>query len=165
MNPLPTDYINEHSPYVVKVISNDEVQFMTDFSVEYRVSFMEDYSIWSEDAYQFLINNNTHKPSPNDSKLRDTIMTLIEAFFISNPHILLYICDTGDDKQAARNRLFVRWFNDSKHKGKFYLQDVTISDDGIDNYAALIVQRNNPEFESIIAQFNEFVELMKNKPE
>ena len=104
MNPMPQDYINEHSPYVVKIVSDDEVQFTTDFDVEFRVSFMEDYSIWPENAYQFLINNNSHKPSPNDMKLKDTIMTLVEAFFVSNPHILLYICETGDDKQAARNQ-------------------------------------------------------------
>ena len=165
MNPLPQNYINEHAPYVVKIISGDELQFTTDFGVEYRVCFMEDYSIWTENAYQFLIINSSHKPSPNDMKLKGTIMTLIEAFFISNPHILLYICETGDDKQAARNRLFVRWFNDSSRKDEFYMQDVTISVEGVDNFAALIVQRNNSEFDSIVAEFNEFIELMKNKPE
>ena len=165
MNSLSIEYINERSPYVVSVVSDDEVQFVTDFGVEYRVSFMEDYSIWSENAYQLLINNKTHKPSPNDSKLRDTVMTLVEAFFIGNPSILLYICESGDDKQAARNRLFVRWFNESGRNENFYLQDVTFSDEGVENFAALILQRDNPEFDTIVAQFNEFVDLMTNKPE
>ena len=79
-----------------------------------------------ENAYQFLILNKNSKSSPSDKKLKDTIMAIIEAFFIRNPYILLYICETGDRKQAARNRLFVRWFNDSKRQKEFYFRDVNI---------------------------------------
>lgn len=146
-------------------MNGEDLLFTTDYGVEYRVSFMEDYTIWSENAYQFLINKRNKKPSPGDSKLKDTILAIIDAFFITNPSILLYICETGDDKQSARNRLFVRWFNESQRQQDFYFRDVTIEDDGIDNYAAIIVQRNNPDLDIIVSQFDEFVSLMSNKPQ
>ena len=165
MNALPVLYLKTHSPYDVDVMQNGDLQFTTEYGVEYRVSFMEDYSIWPENAYQFLINNKNKKSSPSDIKLKETIMAIIEAFFISNPYILLYICETGDDKQAARNRLFVRWFNDAKHQKEYYFRNVNIKAEGIDNFAAIIVQKSNPEIETIISQFDEFVNLMIDKPE
>ena len=140
------------------------MQFTSDYGVEYRIGFMEDYSIWPENAYQFLITNKNKKTSPNDLKLKETILIIIEAFFKANPHILLYICETGDEKQYARNRLFVRWFNESERKAEYYFRDVSICADGIDNFAAIIVQRNKPDIETIISQFDEFVSLMNSKP-
>lgn len=165
MNRLPIDYINENAPYRVTLVSDDEVQFTTRYGVECRVGFMQDYSIWDDNAYQFLINNKNHKSSPNDNFLKETIFAIIDAFFISNPHILLYICETGDSKQSARNRLFVRWFHESKSRESFYFKDVCVYADGIENFAALIVQRSNPDLETIVQQFDEFVDLMSNKPD
>ena len=129
------------------------------------MGFMQDFSIWDENAYQFLINNKSHKSSPNDNFLKETIFAVIDAFFISNPYILLYICETGDRKQSARNRLFVRWFNESKLRDSLYFKDVCVYADGIENFAALIVQRSNPELETIVRQFDEFVDLMSEKPD
>lgn len=165
MNTLPVQYLKTHSPYNIDIQPNGDLQFTTEYGVEYRVSFMEDYSIWPENAYQFLIINKNSKSSPSDKKLKDTIMAIIEAFFISNPYILLYICETGDRKQAARNRLFVRWFNDSKRQKEFYFRDVNIKAEGVDNFAAIIVQRSNPDIDTIISQFDEFINFMSDKPE
>ena len=81
MNALPVLYLKTHSPYDVDVMQNGDLQFTTEYGVEYRVSFMEDYSIWPENAYQFLINNKNKKSSPSDIKLKETIMAIIEAFF------------------------------------------------------------------------------------
>ncbi len=43
-------------------------------------------------------NNESHRPSPNDEKLKATIFRIIEVFFAANPDILLYICETGDGR-------------------------------------------------------------------
>lgn len=165
MNALSIKHIQDNSPYTVTIGKDNEIEFTTEYGVEYRVFFMEDYSIWEENAYQFLINKKNKKASPNDIKLRDTILTIVEAFFITNPYILLYICETGDSMQAARNRIFTRWFRESDSQQKYYFQDVTIHADGIDNFAALILQKTNPELDSIVSQFNDFIELMQDKPQ
>lgn len=59
MNTLPVLYLKTHSPYNIDIQPNGDLQFTTEYGVEYRVSFMEDYSIWPENAYQFLIVNKT----------------------------------------------------------------------------------------------------------
>lgn len=164
VNPLPLSYINDKAPYKVTIGENEEIEFVTEYGVEYRIFFMEDSSIWEDNAYQFLINKKNRKASPNDIKLKETILAIIEAFFLSNPYILLYICETGDSLQAARNRLFVKWFHESENRERYYFKDVTVHADGIDNFAALILQKSNPEIKSIISQFDEFISLMQNKP-
>lgn len=78
MNPLSETYLQEHAPYSETIAENNEIEFVTEHGVEYRVSFMEDYSIWEDNAYQFLINKRNQVASPNDTKLKDTILTIIE---------------------------------------------------------------------------------------
>ena len=125
------------------------------------VNFMDDFSIWEEGAYQFVIGNEGHKKSPNDGKLRDTIMGIIEAFFEVNPDILLYVCETGDGKEAMRNRLFLRWMKEYDKKETFYIEHFEIEAEGVMNFAAIIVQRKNPHIGNILTEFHEAIEELK----
>lgn len=162
---LSAETINQNSSYKVCAVAKSIIDFVTDYGVEYRIDFMEDYSIWEENAYQLVIINKNKKASPNDDKLKHTIFCIIEEFFRANPSILLYICETGDGKQTARSRLFLRWFKNYEGATELYLQDVEIESEGVMNYAALIIQRNNPDFSSIIETFNETISILQDKPE
>lgn len=162
---LSVEGINRQSDYQVIAISNDTVEFTTDYGVEYHINFMADYSIWEDNAYQFVIINKNMKSSPNDEKLKNTLFAIVENFFSENENILLYICETGDGKQAARSKLFLRWFRNYKNAGKYYMQDTEIINDEESNFAALIIRRDNPSFDSIVNDFTEMTEILKNKPE
>lgn len=97
--------LNFHSPYKVW-IDNGSYKFLTDYGVQYRIEFVENNNIWEEEkAYEFGILNENNKNSPNDSKVKATIQCIIEEFFLTNPDILLYQCETGDSRQAMRARL------------------------------------------------------------
>ena len=165
MNPLLLDNINAKAPYRVYQIAEAHWLFDTDYGVSYDIGFDPDDTIWQDDAYMFNITNTNNKKSPLDPKLKDTILAIIEEFFRTNPSIMLYICATGDQKQAARNRLFERWFNEGIYKDLYCYRNAIITAEGVDNYAAIIVQRSNEQLEEILQTFNEFVSLMKNKPE
>ena len=119
MNTLDLGYVNRLAPYKVWTENGVDFYIETDFGNLFKVGFMNDSSIWESGAYQFTINNEHNRPSPNDSKLKNTLYRLVEAFFEANPDILLYICETGDDKQRFRNRLFVRWFNNYSRRDEF----------------------------------------------
>lgn len=165
MIPLSQESINSRSDYMVKAIDGLTMDFVTDSGVEYRVNFMEDYSIWEANAYQFVIINKNGMSSPSDEKLRQTLFVIIEEFFAENPSILLYICETGDGKQAARNRLFMQWFRCYEGSSNIYFEDAKIESEGIVNYAALIVERSNPDIENIINTFKNAIEILSAKPE
>ena len=156
--------VNANAPYPVTMRTEQVYYFKTDVGMICTITFMDDYSIWQEGAYQFVINNENNIPSPLDPKLRDTIFILIDAFFAVNPEILLYICETGDGKQEFRSRLFVRWFNSYSGRDAYIMQTAEVQEDDNKNFAALIVQKSNPKLEEILNDFNETINILTAKP-
>ena len=165
MNPLDLNRLNIQAPYSVWQVAEGAYGFKTAYDVLYRIVFTPDQTIWEEGAYEFGILNENHRSSPGDKQLRKTVFCIIEEFFASNPEILLYQCETGDNRQAMRDRLFLRWFSEYEHSEKYYIKVSEIVAEGISNFAAVIVQRNNPEFDRIVSDFDNFVGFFQNKPE
>ena len=164
MNLLNLSSINLASPYTVWNVTEYYYYFKTDYGAVYKIGFMEDYSIWETGAYQFLIINETNSSSPGDPKLHTTILCILEAFFAANPDILLYICETGDGKQEFRSRLFVRWFNSYSNRDAYVMETAEVKEGKIKNFAALIVQRSNPRLDEILAEFDDTINVLTNKP-
>ena len=156
--------LNFHSPYKVWV-ENGAYKFITDYGVQYRMEFAPNQDIWENGAYEFGILNENKTNSPNDSKVKETVQCVIEEFFLTNPDILLYQCETGDNRQAMRARLFAKWFNDYEMHDRFYVKVSVLRDEESDNYIALIVQKNNPEIENIKQTFDNFIGFFSHKPE
>ena len=165
MNSLDLAYINRLAPYKVWTENGRDYLVETSYELLFKIGFMDDYSIWPEGAYQFYINNESHRPSPNDEKLKATIFRIIEAFFAANPDILLYICETGDDRQAYRSRLFVRWFNSYSGRDAYVMKTAEVNEGNTINFAALIVQKSNPRLEEILDEFSETITILTGKPE
>lgn len=139
--------------------------FVTDYGVQYRVEFSPNQDIWQKGAYELGILNENKKNSPNDQKVKKTIQCLIEEFFLTNPDILLYQCETGDNRQTMRARLFTKWFNEYDYRERFYVKVSVLQDEETDNYIALIVQKNNPELEAIKQTFDNFIGFFDDNPE
>lgn len=82
-----------------------------------------------------------------------------------NEAALLYICESGDGKQYMRSRLFEYWFSSYQMKDKFILMPVSIEDmEGIENLAALIIRKDNPNIIDIVADFSNTVAMFRVKP-
>ena len=112
------------------------------------------------------MTNLTHKASPNDLKVRETVIRIIVEFFRVNPDIMLYMCDSANDQQAQRNRLFLRWFTGTEQSKKFFIKTALVMDEGIENFIAIIVPRQHPFIEDIIARFDaEIAMFQTNKPQ
>jgi hypothetical protein len=165
MNSLDLAYINRLAPYKVWTENGRDYLVETSYDLLFKIGFMDDYSIWPSGAYQFYINNESHRSSPNDEKLKATIFRIIEAFFAANPDILLYICETGDSRQAFRSRLFVRWFNTYSNRDAYVMQTAEVQEGKTKNFAALIVQKSNPRLKEILAEFDETISILSNKPQ
>lgn len=165
MNALDKDRLNFRAPYSVWEAGRQTYSFKTDFGVVYRMVFADDQTIWENGAYEFCILNENGKPSPGAAKVRDTVMAIVEEFFRCNPNILLYQCETGDNRQAMRERLFLRWFSTYERSGEYIIRVAEIIAEGIPNYAALIIQHDNPRRESILSEFDDFVGFFQHKPQ
>ncbi|MGYP006902874866 len=157
--------LNFHSPYKVWG-EKGSYKFLTDYGVQYRAEFVENQDIWEDEkAYEFGILNENNKNSPNDPKVKKTVQCIIEEFFLTNPDILLYQCETGDDRQAMRARLFTKWFNEYDKRDRFCVKVSVIRDEEVNNYIAIIVQKSNPKLSDILHDFDEFVGFFGVKPE
>ncbi len=165
MRALDLNRLNVIAPYSIWLVGKYSYGLKTAYGVQYRIGFIEDHTIWQSGAYEFGIVNENGHPSPNDRKLRETIYAVIEEFFRCNPEILLYQCETGDNRQAMRDRLFLRWFEEYNDRGKFFIKVSKIVAEGVENYAAVIVQRDNPHLQQIIGDFEQFTGFFRNKPE
>ncbi|MBO4801029.1 MAG: hypothetical protein J5545_04100 [Bacteroidaceae bacterium] len=163
MNVLDTSFINLSAPYMVWKEDERRYCFETDQGGLFQITFDLEQSIWLDGAYELGIQNIKHVASPRDLKLKKTIIAVVEEFFRQNPGILLYICETGDGRQAQRSRLFLSWFKE--YQDLYVIKSVRIQSEGIDNYASIIVQQNNPALQQIIADFESMVhDLTFQKP-
>ncbi len=165
MNSLSLHAVNASSSYEVSAVNDGCYQFFTDYGVHCTVEFVLDDSLLSHETYHLVIVNVNHQKSPSDVKVRDTIIAIIDDFFVENNTTLLYICETGDKKQALRNRLFERWFSTYERKAQYTFVASSLKDDeGIENYAAIIVRNDNPDLSAIVAEFTTTISLLSTKP-
>ncbi len=167
MKKLLIENINKTAAYEVIPASNGiAFDFFTEYGVHYSVSFLYDDVFIEEGAYQFIIANVNNKKSPNDNRVKDTIFAIVEEFFRENNTVMLYICETGDEKQSMRNRLFERWFSTYHKKALLTcLSSSIVDEDGVTNYATVIIRNDHPQLTKILQEFSTTIELLSQKPE
>lgn len=88
--------------------------FKTEFGLTYYVALRK----WHQDTYPL---NNLYsldfgeidsKKGANDSKVSFTILEIIIQFLkVDNSIVLHFLCDSLDQRQLNRKRLFSRWFS------------------------------------------------------
>ena len=155
MKSLSLQAINESSSYEVSVVYDGCYQFFTDHGVHCSVEFVLDDSLMSRETYHLVIVNVNHQKSPSDVKVRDTIIAIIDEFFVENNKTLLYICETGD-----------KWFSTYERRAQYTFVASSLKDeDGIENYAAIIVRNDNPDLSAIVSEFTTTISLLSTKPE
>ena len=164
---LDLDQINFHSPYVVELDSSTGLfKFVSDFGVKFRVAFEEDELLQCGESYQFALINYEGVKSPRDTKVRETVMCIVDEFFHKNQAALLYICETGDGMQKMRSRLFSFWFSIYAEQEDFlFLPQIVYDEEDNENYAALIIRRDNPQFNDLVSEFTNTITLLNGKPD
>lgn len=166
MKALSLDIINASAPYEVYWHEASRTyRFRSDYDVVLAIGFDDDDIIETAESYVFSIINVNNVPSPRDMKMRDTVMLIIENFFDMNQSALLYICESGDGRQQMRSRLFEFWFSTYRLKDEFLLMPVSIEDmEGTENFAALIIRKDNPRFIDVVSEFSNTVAMFRVKP-
>ena len=154
MNKLEIAFINVFSPY--KVWNKGEILFFeTDNGCRYSIDFeVVEHPVFN--AYWFSLTNLDQIASHHDIKIMQTVFCVIDEFFRSNPDILLYMCSTAGEQQAQRARLFSYWFNKAGQQERYYFKTAEIKGEepGTKEYVAIIVPRNHPQAEDVVAWFD-----------
>ncbi len=162
MNALSLERINVYAPY--KVTTDERVPYLfyfyTDFDVEYEICIKANDTFVPSGAFALDIRNKNDKPSPGDQKFRQTLMVIVEEFFRQNNDVMLYVTETKDEKQASRNRLFVRWFNTNEHRDQYVIKTAEGRMDGQMNFMAIILRKDNPRLQQVFEEFDETVAFL-----
>lgn len=95
----------------------------------------------------------------------DNGLHYIVSFDPDDVSLMLYICETGDGKQAMRNRLFQYWYSHYERKQEFTFLSTSIKDEeGVINYATLIIRNDNPDYAAIVNEFALTINVLNEKP-
>ena len=163
MKKFSLDRINMIAPYEVKAEGKQYV-FNTVHGLHYEVRFFEEQPIGGCETWQFSFAKASSETAPEDPYVRFTLFAIIDEFFLENEDVLLYVCDTSDSREAARNRLFIRWFKQSAQPDRFTIRSASTTIEGQGFYAAIIVENRNPLLTDITADFDKTAVTLTNKP-
>ena len=158
--------VNANALYTVKPAPYAELSYMltTDYGVNYTISFMPSDLMPEYDAYEFAISNTKNRKFLRDYKLRQTILSLIYEFFRQRNAVMLYLCETGDNRRNIGAVCLNR--GSAGYQKTFVLMTAELPDEyGIWNYVALILRPDHPLFVSIAQQFSDTIALFRDKPE
>lgn len=106
--------------YTYKLIEDENplFSFITDAGIRYVLELSkEDFdNNYFKELYILSFYPDVQKgvKLSNDIKIKSTISQIIIHFLDNNKDALIhYICDSNDNRQYSRNRLFSKWFNES----------------------------------------------------
>ena len=152
MDLISLSAVNAKSPYKIDSDQSGSFFFVTDKQRPYHVAFIEDPLFYEHGIYQYCLDTDVHAEA--DGHVYEVVVALMEEFFKSSAKGLLYVCDSMDGRQAARNRLFNRWFNSYAERDKYLLLQREVPYEGVLQYVSLIVRKDHPEVQPITASFD-----------
>ncbi len=100
-----------------------------------------------------------------DVKIGRTVSSIVHSFFRNPSNILVYICDTSDKHQAARDRKFKIWFKRyaSLDDLVFVSEVIDVEDDSY--FASMILSRRTTDFYQIQTTFHDYFQDLRSKLE
>ena len=158
--------INETSPYRVLEYEEDTACFITDSGVVYMAGFIAETNMDIPNAYQlFITPKGRTKHVGTDVKIGQTIAEIVKSFFRNNNNVLVYICDTSDRMQAARNRKFKIWYNQytSTDEFEFVSEEMEVGED--EYFTAMIIKKTHTNSIETINAFHLYFHDLREKLE
>lgn len=157
MDLISLSAVNAKSPYKIDSDLSGSFFFVTDKHRPYHVAFIEDQLFYEHGIYQYCLDTDVHAEA--DGRVYEVVVALMEEFFKSSAKGLLYVCDSMDGRQAARNRLFNRWFNSYAYRDEYLLLQREVQYEGVMQYVSLIIRKDQPELHDIT---NSFARVLSN---
>ena len=160
MERLDLRKVNSVAPYFVE-LRDGTYQFVTDDGIHIAIEFEPERNFQFYGYWLGLLNLD-RRPSQRDDNIKLTVCCIVEEFFRQNADFLLFICDTTNGKQAARNRLFLYWFSSFEHNEHYCIRNKRIVSEEQEDYISLIIPKSHPQFEDIVNYFDDVVQLFKD---
>lgn len=155
------------NPYPLNNQQDKYYTFVSDYGVEYIITFDISSHLtvasYQSTVYEFsfyALSNGVQK-LPVDSRVSDTIVSILRTLFDDPFAILLYVCESIDGKQLARKRTFDKWYIQCTD-GQQEKYDFNLLSEAVEIYASIIISVNNPEKQLLLNEFEETYQLYQS---
>lgn len=155
--------LNEKAPYKLESSGLYSFSFITEQGKRYEIGFIQDLMISDEGIYQFFISTEDKFKTAPDAKIQQTVMVVMTEFFKTQGVVLDYICATEDNRQAARDRMFHRWFEQAMDKDQYSMRNMSVEIDGVYYFATVILRKDNPRFDVVMEAVDRFISDFQDK--
>lgn len=144
---------------------------MTEQGIGYAAYFLdgnylfENYPHLQGQVYLFNIDVIVGDPisAIEDPRVASTVFAIIEAVFADRENVVVYVCDSVDDRQLARRRKFNIWFFRA-NDGSLLKEDAVVATGGdCFIYSSLLVHKDNIRANEIVQAFKELTTIPEDK--
>lgn len=150
------------SPYLLDESNELTYEFITTSGIKYKIYFLDysymfaEYSNMIYPVFSLNIDAIDGNPefSPLDKRIALTLSMIIHQFFEKIDHLLIYVCDSVDERHYARKRKFDNWFNEYNN-GTLKKEDGIATIEGGKIYNSIIFHKDHPGLSDIIIAFND----------
>ncbi len=147
---------------IIYTVAFDTTSF-ADYIQEFPTLLQRGYSLGfkpSKDKERGIVNH--------DKKIATTVQRIILDFLDQSPPetVLYYHCDTADNRQSCRNRLFEVWEKELiEHQfvKECVKVEIPFEEGSKDHYLGYITNSNNPSIDIIRGEFQQFCILLMIK--
>lgn len=144
--------------------TDDGYQFLSETGTKYFISFIN-YPLCSEifPTSVYMLNIDRFEPhgvkrQADQGKVRDTIISILDEFFMKHEEALISILDVVDGKQFARKRLFDRWF-ELFNNDRLCRLDARCFVDETETFVSLFFLKQSPYSAILENEFSKLVEV------
>ncbi|MCY7420715.1 MAG: DUF6169 family protein [Chitinophagaceae bacterium] len=158
------------NPYLLQENDEYSYEFLTEQRIRYSIYFLDysymfsDYPAIAQNIFSFNIDvlDGNADSSVTDDRVGVTILEVFKIFFSRIENVVVYVCDSIDDRHLARKRKFDLWFwkyND----GSLLKEDGIAMIEGVEIYNSLLLHKANKKLTEIILAYKELNESAGDK--
>lgn len=111
--------------------------------------------------FGFLTHANYEKGG--NTRIFATIFHILEDYFSKNEEALIFVCDTKDNKQAQRSRLFDIWYRQTSDLHNIDKINMVLVHEDLNLYVSLLVSRKNAHYEVLKSTFLHLYQTYQEK--
>ncbi len=155
--------MNVHYEFEFRGSAHNIYAFSTADDIGYEIKFVPSSYLFlaypgiDVETFEMVISvadNPTGKRLPADKLVAPTIFAIFEDFFLTDTHVVIYICDSSDGRAQSRQRKFSGWFyGAAPATGMLAKLDRAIMDGHRVIYLSLIMNRLHPQFAKVADVF------------
>ena len=148
---------NLQLPYNIVQTDNLTYMFITQSGVVYTAYFIDiSHSFGSDSVYTFSFD--AAGKTVKDDRVRVTILKILNDFFQSVRNALLVVCDSSDNREKSRFKLFRKWY-EAIIEPEIEKVDVSIDLGGCVIYSSLLLSKRHPQADEMKDLFYEWVNM------